>query len=814
MRHGRACGEPPTVITCPNTASRYLVRQLLGKGGFARVYRVAHLPSKSENENIELVTSSSSEVDVTSVSKSDLDAEVSSSGRGESGSLNSLPHHQGTPSTGSYEHFALKVITKCRLGDSAAGREVLRNEVNIHRQLRHPHIVKLLKYWEDEYRIYLLMDLVEGPSLEQYLRSRGRLSEQEVSIYACQVFEALAYLHAKRIIHRDIKLANFLLSTDLSRVQLCDFGLATHLDSLRDTASSSICGTPNYVAPELLTPAVTGRQGHRRMLGSSNRPSDKQIFTTSADCWSMGVALFTMLTGTGPFDSEDLHRTFRRIRTARFTFPIGLKLSANAKSLIRCLLAEDFTKRPTVEEALRYPFFKAKDAAKHRRHTSTPDKSADQRSQLPNGNKRDLVSNRENWDDRANFFHANALAARTNRSRISQHRRSESTRTPSGNGKAENHAIADPSGPRRRERYGSITNERDLSSDDRTLGKASQERTASLSTRNGIDPRRAGEKGANQNSRRRSNLAARERRSSLNSRALKNLDAYGSNVTSSGRRASFLSSEKRNNILNLSVTLSAALLRGRKYLDDDKEGRAAVGRKQRFASVTTPVDGTSGAPPLVRRWLDYTSKYGFASLMEDGRIGCCFNDGSIMFFVSQPSELPDVAYIPAKGSTPNSDKDEKGEKQRPADISKKATLCTLFADMILDGGPGSMHDLPSACNVSFLNPDNEDSTQIPHYTGGEFSDVVHVREWARFRNFRAIAFRLSNNSIHVKFDVGGNFCDEYVFNPTDSTLFYREAESGAAWVCPVRNLGEFSSHSEYIHWQLQICSHAITRFLE
>lgn len=799
-RHGRKCSEPPAVVTCPADSARYLIRQLVGKGGFARVYRVAHRhqPDHPNPLTFETLTSSSADSDP------NLSETLHSPPtRGEHGSLRPSSRNSSL----AYTHYALKVISKCRLGESSAGRDALRNELAIHHQLEHPQIVPLISFWEDDFRLYLLMPLVEGPSLEHFVRSRGKLSELEVSFYASHIFKALAYLHHNRIVHRDLKLANFLLSRDLSNVQLCDFGLAANIDSLHLSNISSVCGTPNYVAPELLTSTVNSRQIHRKVLSANAKFSTKKVgYTFSADMWSMGVALFTMLTGSGPFDSEDLPRTFRRIRTARFTFPIGIKLSAAAKSFVRSLLAEDLTKRLTVDQALRHPFLARSEISKalqyptvcHVPHLEVV------RSRLATPSRREHPGHLDYHKDASQF--SNQSAPKHSRDRLSE--------TPSFN--------LQQKGPSKRGEWhircqqNSVpVQEPHREKADHTLAKAVSERHSSLCTPHGRSERRKKEPSDCLSTSRR-NYSSKTTRSYLNDRTLNGLkridDSAG--IFSSSRCSSLLASEQRDDIVELSVTLSRALIRGRKFLDDDKMGRAAIGKRQRFQSVIKEVSSVSKAPPLVKRWLDYTSKYGFATLMEDGRIGCCFNDGSIMFFVSELSEVPDVAYIPGRGNSNIKDGKGVGNNEQPSDISKKACLCTLFADMILDGGRGSMYDLPSACNVSFLKPEADVKNQIPLSSSEDLTGIVHVREWLRFRNFQATAFRLSNNTIHVKFDVGEVHCDDYVFNPIDSTLFYREAQTCSAWLCDVKYLGEFSSHSEYIHAQLQICSQAISRFLE
>lgn len=792
-RHGRACSEPPALISHPSTSQRYQVLELVGRGGFARVYSVAEIPTTQTRET-------------------NLPTPRSTTPRGEHGSLAPRQHAPVSPQT---HRFALKVISKCRLGDTTTGREALRNEVSIHRQLQHPAIVRLVSYWEDQFRIYLLMHYIDGPQLEKYVQNHGRLSEPEASVYAANILEALSYLHANRIVHRDLKLANLLLSQQRTRAMLCDFGLAAHLDTLRASKSPSVCGTPNYVAPELLTPAMLSKPSkrHTNHLKSSllkGSAAKQQVgYTTSADLWSMGVVLYTMLVGTGPFDSEDLSRTFRRIRAARFTFPIGLKISPVAKNLIRSLLSEDHTKRPTADQALQHPFFSTNDVPKLFPRPGARELNVNALAALPASD--DRSHNESHRADRANGRMPGPVMAKNRRLGVGPSRRSADSRRWSGSQQEASHQPSNSMFSQgayvapRNERPSSVREDRDRSAhhfSTRTLSRAAKERSTSLCTAESLQ---------------RSNSSGEGRRSSLNStRALNNLDESRRSAASASRKRSSLRiSEKRNEVLNLSVTLSSAILRGRRFLDEEKSGKAAeLAKKARFDAVATHVDDAR-YPPLVRRWLDYTCKYGFATMMEDGRTSCCFNDGSIMFFASESVDIPDFAYIPARSASTNNGENSEREKQKANDISKKACLCTLFADMMVEGGRGSMYDLPSACNVSFLKPDAEPSMPGNHTASGDdHKDIVHVREWVRFRQFRAAAFRLSNHSIHVKFDVGDDRCDDFLFTPADGMLLYRGAKAGTAWRCQVRNLGEFSALSEYVHKQLEVCSQAISRFLE
>lgn len=744
---------------------------------------------------------------------------MSSSNRGETGliGLRDKPQQK-------YNHFALKVISKCRLGDTAIGREALRNEVSIHRQLKHPAIVSLVAYWEDSFRIYLLMDLVAGPSLEALVTSRGRLSEQEASLYVRHILEALSYLHANRIVHRDLKLANLLLSREKRRVMLCDFGLAAHLDTLRDANTPSVCGTPNYVAPELISPSAIAAKPNRRAPKDGAKADAKgAVYTAFADLWSMGVVLYTMLVGSGPFDGEDVPKTFRRIRTARFTFPVGVRLSANAKSLIRLLLSEDVTRRPSADQALRHPFFSTHDTPKvlswsfYSRELARESKmlenetvARDIQNAIGNNSTKSEPAHTD-WADRADVrrvddgLSKSRRLATVNRRAVEVRRWSGSYQQQTSRQVSDSVISAMGNLNVRQERLNSMQYDRSGPNfNSRVLSKATKDRSSSISTPQGIVRSQKSGKG-----------------SSLSTKTLYGMrEISWSGVSTSGRRS--LASLEKGNVLNLSVSLSAELLKGRKKLDERSgHTETEAARVRKFETLGKAVSANEGAPPLVRRWLDYTSKYGFATMMADGRNGCCFNDGSVMVYISETKGIPNFAYI-----GPNEDEGSrdsinfentngKREVNGSNDLSKKACLCSLFADMMMDGGRGSLYDLPSACNVSFLKSDGTEAGEtVRTGTGEDYKDLVHVREWVRFRQFQAAGFRLSNGSIHVKFDIGEDGCDDFVFSGSEGWLFYRKAKQEQGWYFSITSLGDVSTQSEYLHNQLEVCAQAIARFLE
>ena len=152
--------------------------------------------------------------------------------------------------------------------------------------------------------------------MSELLKRRRRVAEVEVRCYISQLIIAIKYMHGQLVIHRDLKLGNLFLDSEL-RVKVGDFGLAARLSHATEKRRT-ICGTPNYIAPEILE----GKDGH----------------SYEVDIWSAGVVMYTLLIGTPPFESKDVKSTYKRILCSNYSFPDHIHVSDDAKSLIRLIL--------------------------------------------------------------------------------------------------------------------------------------------------------------------------------------------------------------------------------------------------------------------------------------------------------------------------------------------------------------------------------------------------------------------------------------------------------------------------------------------
>jgi len=262
---------------------RYKVRHHLGKGGFANVYRVQ--------------------------------------------------------SADSAKIYACKIINKSKLVSSEHQRKLV-SEIQLHRDLRHPNIVRFERQFEDKKNVYILLECCSNGSLMELSMRRTRLTEPEVRYFMKEILVAIQFLHSRFIIHRDLKLGNILLDQNMT-IKICDFGLAAKLqfDSERKT---TICGTPNYTAPEILNQRKSG-EGH----------------SYEVDVWAIGVIMFTLLTGKPPFETKNIKETYRRIKRIKYQWPPNSDqyISPQAKSLISGVFKKAATERPNLEQMAGHPFF-------------------------------------------------------------------------------------------------------------------------------------------------------------------------------------------------------------------------------------------------------------------------------------------------------------------------------------------------------------------------------------------------------------------------------------------------------------------------
>ncbi|XP_075940852.1 uncharacterized protein LOC142942433 [Anarhichas minor] len=239
---------------------------------------------------------------------------------------------------GTGEKVAIKVIDKKKARQDSYVLKNMKREPRIHQMVRHPHIVVLLETLETENSYYMAMELCAGGDLMDRICERKRLEEREVLHYTRQILSAVEHLHKHGIVHRDLKIENFLLD-EHNNIKIVDFGLSNTLkaESLFLELLNTQCGSPAYAAPELLA--------HRK-------------YGPKVDVWSVGVSMFAMLTGTLPFTVEpfNIKQLHQKMVNGEIS-SIPSDISKGAVSFVLSLLEPDPAKRPSVRAAMEDRWF-------------------------------------------------------------------------------------------------------------------------------------------------------------------------------------------------------------------------------------------------------------------------------------------------------------------------------------------------------------------------------------------------------------------------------------------------------------------------
>lgn len=247
----------------------------------------------------------------------------------------------------SQEEFAVKIISK---KDYKIPTALIENEIKILRQCDHPNVLKLETVFEDENHFHIVMELVNGGDLFSRVIGKQALTESEAHHIFVQLLEAVKHLHSKNIVHRDIKLENILLQ-DGNTVKLSDFGFSKIIQSGDEHFMKTTCGTPSYIAPEMLM---------------------AESYSCTVDIWALGITLFLMIFGDYPFKSDGNVSVYEKIISGVFEFPentvsttststattsaTATSTSDDLKDLISGLLKKDISQRLTLEEIFDHPW--------------------------------------------------------------------------------------------------------------------------------------------------------------------------------------------------------------------------------------------------------------------------------------------------------------------------------------------------------------------------------------------------------------------------------------------------------------------------
>ncbi|ETE63677.1 Serine/threonine-protein kinase H1, partial [Ophiophagus hannah] len=248
----------------PRVTAKYDIKALIGRGSFSRVVRVEHKATK--------------------------------------------------------QPYAIKLIeTKYR-----EGREVCESELCVLRRVRHTNIIQLIEVFETQERVYMVMELATGGELFDRIIAKGSFTERDATRVLQMVLDGVKYLHTLGITHRDLKPENLLYyhpGMD-SKIMITDFGLASARKKGDDCLMKTTCGTPEYIAPEILI---------------------RKPYTNSVDMWALGVISYILLSGTMPFEDDNRTRLYRQILKGKYNF-------------IDHLLTVDPGDRMTALQALKHPW--------------------------------------------------------------------------------------------------------------------------------------------------------------------------------------------------------------------------------------------------------------------------------------------------------------------------------------------------------------------------------------------------------------------------------------------------------------------------
>ncbi|KAK1304276.1 CBL-interacting protein kinase 23 [Acorus calamus] len=233
------------------------------------------------------------------------------------------------------DSFAIKILDKEKVLRHKIIAQIKR-EISTMKLIRHPNVIRMCEVMASKTKIYIVLELVTGGELFDKIASHGRLKEDEARKYFQQLINAVDYCHSRGVFHRDLKPENLLLDA-YGVLKVSDFGLSALPQQVReDGLLHTTCGTPNYIAPEVI--------------------HNKGYDGAKADLWSCGVILFVLMAGYLPFEDTNLMSLYKKINKADFSCPSWF--STSAKKLIKRILDPNPSTRITIPEVIENEWFK------------------------------------------------------------------------------------------------------------------------------------------------------------------------------------------------------------------------------------------------------------------------------------------------------------------------------------------------------------------------------------------------------------------------------------------------------------------------
>ena len=226
------------------------------------------------------------------------------------------------------KEYCIKTINKRDIIEQKLIKQ-LNKEISIMYEINHPHSIKLINHFEDEKKIYMIMEYASNGNLFSYMK-KNKLNNETIIQFLRETISIIKYLHSLNIIHRDIKPENLLLDNNF-RIKLCDYGWATHYNN--NEHINTFCGTPEYVAPEIIK---------------------KEFYDEKIDIWSIGVLLFEMICNYSPFSDKNNNERFKNIIKGKINWPKNINFKA--KKLIEKILKINPNERLSLNDILNDDF--------------------------------------------------------------------------------------------------------------------------------------------------------------------------------------------------------------------------------------------------------------------------------------------------------------------------------------------------------------------------------------------------------------------------------------------------------------------------
>jgi len=212
----------------------------------------------------------------------------------------------------------------------------VKKEAQTMKNLEHPYILRMRELYVGEKNVYLVTDFAAGGELFSYIRDHGWLPDETVAIIGRKLLEGIQYLHDRGIVHRDLKPQNVLCATgDPTDIRIADFGLSKILSE--DTMLKTCCGSPHYLAPEVLQCSQ---------------------YDSKVDIWGIGIIVYVALTGCLPFFDDDMRKLIVKIMTADYTWPDDVTVTDAARDFVKKTLEKDPAKRLCVADCLAHPWIR------------------------------------------------------------------------------------------------------------------------------------------------------------------------------------------------------------------------------------------------------------------------------------------------------------------------------------------------------------------------------------------------------------------------------------------------------------------------